>query len=104
MHKVSPGVRPNLALSLLGLNGLTAYFGITEIGQVKAGETVVVSGAAGATGSVAGQIAKIKGCRVIGTAGSKEKCHLLFTQGPFDPPIAHQHTDISPRLSPPSLN
>ena len=69
-----PGLPPNLALSLFGLNGLTAYFGITEIGQVKAGETVVVSGAAGATGFVAGQIAKIKGSRVIGTAGGKEKC------------------------------
>jgi NADPH-dependent curcumin reductase CurA len=55
MHKVPPGVPPNLALSLFGINGLTAYFGITEVGQVKAGETVVVSGAAGATGSVAGQ-------------------------------------------------
>jgi len=73
MHKLPPGVPPNLALSLFGVNGLTAYFRITEIGQIKAGETVVVS-SADATGSVAGQIAKIKGCRVIGTAGGKEKC------------------------------
>jgi hypothetical protein len=63
MRKVPPGLPPNLALSLFGINGLTAYFGMTEVGQVKAGETVMVSGAAGATGSVGGQVAKIKGCR-----------------------------------------
>src|ERR1700730_10687119 len=73
MQKLAPGTRPNLALSLFGVNGLTSYFGMIEIGKIKAGETVVVSGAAGATGSVAGQIAKIKGCRVIGTAGGKYK-------------------------------
>ena len=59
MQKVAPGTRPNLALGLFGINGLTSYFGMIEIGKIKAGETVVVSGAAGATGSVAGQIAKI---------------------------------------------
>ena len=77
MRKLPPGVAPNMALSLFGITGNTAYFGITEVGQVKGGETVVVSGAAGSTGSVAGQIAKIKGCRVIGTAGGKEKCDWL---------------------------
>src|SRR5260370_20988640 len=103
MHKVSPGVRPNLALSLLGLNGLTAYFGITEVGQVKAGETVVVSGAAGATGSVAGQIAKIKGCRVIGTAGGQGKYDLLVNDAHFDAPLQDQNDDLRgplPTLSP----
>jgi NADPH-dependent curcumin reductase len=99
MHKVSPGVPPNLALSLFGINGLTAYFGITEVGQVKAGETVVVSGAAGATGSVAGQIARIKGCRVIGTAGSKEKCDWLVTEGHFDAAIDYKREDLRARLS-----
>lgn len=77
LRKLPPGVPPNTALSLFGITGNTAYFGITDIGQVKAGETVVVSGAAGSTGSVAGQIAKINGCRVIGTAGGKEKCDWL---------------------------
>jgi NADPH-dependent curcumin reductase len=99
MHKVSPGAPPNLALSLFGINGLTAYFGITEVGQVKAGETVVVSGAAGATGSVAGQIAKIKGCRVIGTAGSKEKCDWLVTEAHFDGVIDYKSEDLRARLS-----
>jgi NADPH-dependent curcumin reductase CurA len=99
MHKVSPGVPPNLALSLFGINGLTAYFGITEVGQVKAGETVVVSGAAGATGSVAGQIARIKGCRVIGTAGGKEKCDWLVTEAHFDAAIDYKSEDLRARLS-----
>jgi NADPH-dependent curcumin reductase CurA len=99
MYKVSPGVPPNLALSLFGINDLTAYFGITEIGQVKAGETVVVSGAAGATGSVAGQIAKIKGCRIIGTAGSKEKCDWLVNEAHFDAAIDYKSEDLRARLS-----
>ena len=80
MQKVAPGTPPNLALSLFGVNGLTAYFGMIEIGKIKVGETVVVSRTAGAMGSVAGQIAKIKGCRVIGTAGSKEKCDWLVNE------------------------
>src|ERR1700726_2683776 len=99
MHKVPTGVPPNLALSLFGVNGLTAYFGITEVGQVKAAETVVVSGAAGATGSVAGQIAKIKGCRVIGTAGSKEKCDWLVNEAHFDAAIDYKREDVGARLS-----
>jgi NADPH-dependent curcumin reductase CurA len=99
IQKLPHGVPPNLGLSLLGLNGLTAYFGITEIGQIKAGETVVVSGAAGATGSIAGQIAKIKGCRVIGTAGSKEKCDWLVKEAHFDAAIDYKREDIGARLS-----
>src|SRR6266446_7873158 len=86
MQRLPPGIPPNLALGLLGLNGLTAYLGITEVGQVNAGETVVVSGAAGATGSVAGQIAKFKGCRVIGTAGGRDKCDWLVKRRISTPP------------------
>jgi len=99
LRKLPPGVAPNVALSLFGITGTTAYFGITDIGQIKAGETVVVSGAAGSTGSVAGQIAKIKGCRVIGTAGGKEKCDWLVKVAHFDAAIDYKHEDIGARLS-----
>jgi hypothetical protein len=99
MHKLPPGIPPNLALGLFGLNGLTAYFGITEVGQVKTGETVIVSGAAGTTGSVAGQIAKLKGCRAIGTAGGKEKCDWLVEEAHFDAAIDYKSEDIGARLS-----
>jgi NADPH-dependent curcumin reductase CurA len=99
LRKLPPGVAPNLALSLFGITGTTAYFGINEIGQIKAGETVVVSGAAGSTGSIAGQIAKIKGCRVIGTAGGKEKCDWLVKTAHFDAAIDYESEDIGVRLS-----
>jgi len=75
--KAMPGVSPTTALGVLGISGLTAYFGLLDIGQPKEGETVVVSGAAGAVGMTACQIAKIKGCRVVGTAGSDEKNDYL---------------------------
>ena len=99
MQKVAPGTPPNLALSLFGVNGLTAYFGMIEIGKIKVGETVVVSGAAGATGSVAGQIAKIRGCRVIGTAGGKDKCDWLINAAHFDAAIDYKSEDVVARLS-----
>jgi NADPH-dependent curcumin reductase CurA len=99
MHKLPSGIPPNLALGLFGLNGLTAYFGITEVGQVNAGETVVVSGAAGATGSVAGQIARLKGCRVIGTAGGEEKCDWLVNEAHFDAAIDYKNEDVGARLA-----
>ena len=71
-------------MSLFGSTGVTAYIGMTEIGQAKAGETVVVSGAAGGVGSVAGQVAKILGCRVVGIAGTKEKCSWVVDELGFD--------------------
>lgn len=77
LMKVIPGVSPSTALGVLGMPGLTAYFGLLDIGQPKEGETVVVSGAAGAVGMTVCQIAKIKGCRVVGTAGSDEKNEYL---------------------------
>jgi NADPH-dependent curcumin reductase len=99
MQKVPPGTPPNLALGLFGLNGLTAYFGMIEIGRIKPGETVVVSGAAGATGSAAGQIAKLKGCGVIGTAGGKEKCDWLVNEAHFDAAIDYKSENVGTRLS-----
>jgi NADPH-dependent curcumin reductase CurA len=99
MRKLPPDVPANLALSLFGITGLTAYFGMIDVGQIKAGETVVVSGAAGSTGSVAGQIGKIKGCRVIGTAGGKEKCDWLVKEAGFDAAIDYKSENIGARLS-----
>ena len=79
-------------LGILGMTGLTAYFGLMDIGKPKAGETVVVSGAAGAVGVVVGQIAKIKGCHVVGIAGSDEKIKLLTDEFGFDVAINYKST------------
>ena len=98
MQKLPPGTDPLLALSLLGVTGLTAYFGTLTVGQVKEGDTFVVSGAAGATGSVAGMIAKIKGCRVIGIAGGREKCEWLTTQAGFDAAIDYKNQKVGDEL------
>ncbi len=81
-------------VGLLGLTGCTAYFGLVDIGQPKEGETVVVSAAAGAVGSVVGQIAKIKGCRVVGITGSDEKCHWLLEELGFDAAINYKTADL----------
>ena len=88
---------PALVLAL-SLTGLTAYFGLLDVGRPKKGETVLVSGAAGATGSVAGQIAKIKGCRVVGIAGGKHKCEWLLKKGKFDAAIDYKTEGINDRL------
>jgi NADPH-dependent curcumin reductase len=77
---------------------MTAYFGLLELGQPKPGETVVVSGAAGATGSIAGQIARIKGCRVIGMAGSADKCRWLTEELGFDAAINYRTEDVGAAL------
>ena len=81
-------------LGALGMPGMTAYFGLLDICDPKEGETVVVSGAAGAVGAVVGQIAKIKGCRVIGTAGSPKKCNYLVEQLGFDAAINYKEEDL----------
>jgi NADPH-dependent curcumin reductase CurA len=85
-------------LGTLGINGLTAYFGLLEIGKPQSGETLVVSGAAGATGSIVGQIGKIHGCRVIGIAGSDEKCKWVKDELGFDAAINYQHPDWKRQL------
>jgi NADPH:quinone reductase len=85
VRKIDPSLAPvSTALGILGMPGLTAYFGLLDIGKPRAGETVLVSGAAGAVGSLAGQIAKIKGCRVVGIAGSDEKIAWLRDELGFD--------------------
>ena len=81
-------------LGVLGMPGMTAYFGILEVGKIKAGDVVVVSGAAGAVGSVVGQIAKIKGCYVVGVAGGKEKCDYITEQLGFDQAIDYKSQDV----------
>ena len=80
-------------LGVLGINGLTAYFGMTEIGKPQKGETLVVSAAAGATGSIAGQIGKIHGCCVVGIAGGLEKCKWLTEELGFDAAIDYKQSD-----------
>jgi NADPH-dependent curcumin reductase CurA len=77
-------------LSVYGIAGLTAYFGLLDVGKPKAGETVVVSAAAGSVGSIVGQIAKIKGCRVVGIAGGKDKCDWLTRELGFDAAVDYK--------------
>ncbi len=85
VRKVDPKIAPiSTAVGVLGMPGLTAYFGLLQIGQPKEGETVVISGAAGAVGSIVGQIAKIKGCRVVGIAGTDDKVKWLIDELGFD--------------------
>jgi NADPH-dependent curcumin reductase len=93
--KVDTSLAPLPAfLGTLGLSGLTAYFGLLDVGRLKEGDTVVVSGAAGAVGSVAGQIAKIKGCRVIGVAGGAEKCRWIVDELGFDAAIDYKSENV----------
>jgi NADPH-dependent curcumin reductase len=82
-------------LSLLGMTGLTAYFGLFDVGALRDGETVLVSGAAGAVGSVVGQLAKIRGCRVVGIAGGPEKCAWLVDELGFDAAIDYRAGDVN---------
>jgi NADPH-dependent curcumin reductase CurA len=96
--KIDPSLAPlPTYLGTLGLTGMTAYFGLLDVGKMKEGDTVVVSGAAGAVGSVAGQIARIKGARVIGIAGGQEKCRWLVEDLGFDAAIDYKAEDV--RLS-----
>lgn len=85
-------------LGALGMPGMTAYFGLLEVGRPKQGETVVVSGAAGAVGSVAGQIAKLKGCRAVGIAGGPEKCGWIVEELGFDAAIDYKSEDVGAAL------
>jgi len=98
-HKVDPSLAPlPMYLGTLGMPGMTAYFGILEVGELKEGDTVLVSGAAGAVGSVVGQIAKIKNCKVIGIAGGADKCNYLVDELGFDGAIDYKNDDIKAKI------
>jgi NADPH-dependent curcumin reductase len=99
LSKVDPGTVPlPVYLGTLGMPGMTAYFGLLEIGQPKPGDTVVVSGAAGAVGSVAGQIARIKGCQVVGIAGGAKKCNYIVSELGFNAAIDYKSEDVRKAL------
>jgi NADPH-dependent curcumin reductase CurA len=85
-------------LGILGVSGLTAYFGLLDVGRPEPGQTVVVSGAAGSVGSVVGQIARIKGCRTIGIAGGPEKCRWLVDEVGYDAAIDYKAGELRSQL------
>lgn len=90
---------PSYALGVMGMPGFTAYMGLLDIGQPKQGDTLVVAAATGAVGSMVGQIAKLKGCRVIGVAGGEEKCRYAKEQLGFDECIDHKADDFAEQLA-----
>jgi NADPH-dependent curcumin reductase CurA len=90
--------KPEHILGVLGITGLTAYFGLLDVGRPRPGETVLVSGAAGAVGTIAGQIAKIAGCRVIGTAGGADKCAWVKNELGFDEVLDYKAGGIHKQL------
>jgi NADPH-dependent curcumin reductase len=99
LHKIDLRVgTPAQWLNALGMPGMTAYFGLLDVGQPKAGETVVVSGAAGAVGQTVGQVAKIKGCRAIGIAGGKAKCDFVVNELGFDACIDYKNGSVKDGL------
>jgi hypothetical protein len=100
LTKVDPRLAPlPRYLGALGMPGLTAYFGLLDIGQPKEGETVVVSAAAGAVGAVTGQIAKVKGCRVVGIAGGPDKCRYAVEELGFDAAVDYKKEDVRAGLA-----
>jgi NADPH-dependent curcumin reductase len=99
LRKLDPAAAPvSTALGVLGMPGMTAYVGLLEIGQPKAGETVVVAAASGAVGSVVGQIARIKGARAVGIAGGAEKCRYVADELGFDACVDHRAPDFAQKL------
>lgn len=99
MQVIPPGIDPPMVLSVLGATGMTAYFGMIDVGGVSEGDTVVVSGAAGATGSVAGQIARIRGAgKVVGIAGTPEKCSWIVDELGFDAAVNYKSDDVGASL------
>jgi NADPH-dependent curcumin reductase CurA len=100
LTKLDPAMaRPSYALGVLGMTGFTAYMGLLDIGQPKPGETVVVAAATGAVGSVVGQIAKLKGCRVVGIAGGADKCRAAVEELGFDACMDHHSPELATLLA-----
>ena len=100
LSKLDPAMpHPSMALGALGMPAFTAYMGLLDIGQPKAGETVVVAAASGAVGSVVGQIARLEGCRVVGIAGGDDKCRYVVSELGFDACIDRRGADLSARLA-----
>jgi hypothetical protein len=93
-----PSLPPTAMLSILGTTGMTAWCGLFKLGKPIAGDTVLVSGAAGATGSIVGQLAKLTGCRTIGIAGGQEKCDWLVEEAGYDAAIDYRAGDLRARL------
>jgi hypothetical protein len=98
LNVCEPDLPPTAMLSALGTTGVTAWCGLFKVGEPVAGDTVVVSGAAGATGSIVGQLAKISGCRTIGIAGGSEKCRWLVEEAGYDAAIDYKAEDVQTRL------
>ncbi len=98
LNKVETDLPPTAVLSVLGTTGLTAYCGLFKVGRPLAGDTVLVSGAAGATGSVVGQLAKIAGCRAVGIAGGKDKCDWLVDEAGYDAAIDYKAGDLREQI------
>jgi NADPH-dependent curcumin reductase len=99
LRKIDPALAPlPVHLGALGMTGMTAYFGLLDIGKPQPGQTVVVSGAAGAVGAIVGQIAKIKGCRAVGIAGGQQKCAYLTQELGFDAAIDYKSDDVKKAL------
>jgi NADPH-dependent curcumin reductase CurA len=98
LTKVETGLPPTAVLSVLGTTGLTAYCGLFKVGRPLPGDTVLVSGAAGATGSIVGQLAKIAGCRAVGIAGGKDKCDWLVAEAGYDAAIDYKSGDLRDQI------
>lgn len=100
LRKLDPRIpKPSYALGVLGMPGLTAYVGLLDIGEPKAGETVVLAASTGAVGSVVGQIAKLKGCRVVGIAGAQKKCEYAVKELGYDACVSHYDEDLAQQLA-----
>ena len=99
VYKCTPGYSEEWLLGVLGITGLTSYFGLQEVGKLRPGETVVVGGATGACGVIVGQLAKMSGCRVVGFAGGPEKCRWLMQEIGFDAAVDYKDQNVARNLA-----